>query len=238
MRRRWALCSPRPLSDEGHRVIGPIESRTEALTVVEQARPDVAILDIMLRDGSCGPVISELRDRGIPFMIFSGRGRGEAAIDKLDDVPWVKKPGRLHELAAALNSLTPISRQHEVVPEPLVESSRPSVPAFYPDDLEPALQQGLAALADIEFRYERLAERLDGSSRPQVLKDRLAQKLEARHQKEREPHVQRLPGTHQPVFSKKLGARHKKGGEPHAQRLAELHQRMFSVRLVARRSVH
>src|SRR4051812_8822618 len=63
------------LSDEGHRVIGPIESRTEALTVVEQARPDVAILDIMLRDGSCGPVISELRDRGIPFMIFSGRGR-------------------------------------------------------------------------------------------------------------------------------------------------------------------
>src|SRR3954452_5152223 len=156
------------LSDEGHRVIGPIESRTEALTVVEQARPDVAILDIMLRDGSCGPVISELRDRGIPFMIFSGRGRGEAAIDKLDDVPWVKKPGRLHELAAALNSLTPISRQHEVeVPEALVDSSTPSASAVYPDDLEPALQHGLAALADIELRYERLAERLNGSSRPQ-----------------------------------------------------------------------
>src|SRR3954454_23602548 len=115
------------LSDEGHRVIGPIESRAEALTLVEQTRPDVPILDIMLRDGSCDPLISELRDRGIPFMVFSGQGRGKAAMDKLDDVPWVKKPGRLHEIAAALNSLTPTSCQQAVeVPEPLVGSSTSS----------------------------------------------------------------------------------------------------------------
>src|SRR4051812_46449854 len=129
------------LSDEGHRVIGPIESRAEALMVVEQTRPDVAILDIMLRDGFCGPLISELRDRGIPFMVFSGQGRGEAVIDKLDGVPWVKKPGRLHEIAAALNSLTPTTRRDEVyLSELSVAPSVPSTPArLYPDDLEPTM---------------------------------------------------------------------------------------------------
>src|SRR3954454_19850879 len=131
-------------------------------------------------------------------------------MDRLDDVPWVKKPGRLHEIAAALNSLTPISRQQAVeVPEPLVGSSS-SAPAVYPDDLEPAMQQELAALADIELRYERLAGRLNRSSRPRAARDRLAQQLEARHQKEREPHVRCL---------------------------AELYQRMTSVRLVSRRSI-
>jgi DNA-binding response OmpR family regulator len=41
------------LKDEGYRIIGPAESRKEALTLVEQTRPHVAILDLALRDGFC-----------------------------------------------------------------------------------------------------------------------------------------------------------------------------------------
>lgn len=94
------------LKDEGHRVIGPVESHFEAIALLEQTRPDVAILDITLRDGFCGPLAGELQARGIPFMIFSGQRREEEVqTNKLSHVPWVEKPGGLGEITAALDSL-------------------------------------------------------------------------------------------------------------------------------------
>jgi hypothetical protein len=66
----------------------------------------VAILDVTLRDGFCGGLADDLGNRGIPFMIFSGQRRENAAVDALDGVPWVEKPGGLDEITAALDSLS------------------------------------------------------------------------------------------------------------------------------------
>src|SRR3954454_23653706 len=100
---RAGLALAETLKDEGHRVIGPIESQSEAMAALEQPRPDVAILDLTLRDGFCVRLADDLKDRGIPFMIFSGQRRQDAAVDALDGVPWVEKPGGLDEITAALD---------------------------------------------------------------------------------------------------------------------------------------
>ncbi|KLK92590.1 hypothetical protein AA309_12840 [Microvirga vignae] len=73
---------------------------------------------------------------------------------------------------------------------------RPLVPATqtscYPDDLLDELQGALAALADLEVQYETDRERLQAWAGPDAIKRKLAAQLEERHQREREPYVQRL----------------------------------------------
>jgi hypothetical protein len=62
----------------------------------------------------------------------------------------------------------------------------------YPDDLLPELQTMLAALADLEVRYEKDREQLTAWEVPIAAKGRFATQLEQRHQRKREPYVQRL----------------------------------------------
>jgi hypothetical protein len=62
----------------------------------------------------------------------------------------------------------------------------------YPSDLTPEIQSTLAALADVETRYAIERERLDDLMGPTPLKTRLLARLEARHQGDRMPLVQRL----------------------------------------------
>jgi hypothetical protein len=62
----------------------------------------------------------------------------------------------------------------------------------YPSDLTPEIQRALAALADVETRYEVERERLDQFMGPTPLKTRLLARLEARRQGDRMPLVQRL----------------------------------------------
>jgi hypothetical protein len=69
---------------------------------------------------------------------------------------------------------------------------RESTAPAYPPDLTPEIQHTLAALADVETRYEVERERLDHLMGPTPLKTRLLARLEARHQNDRMPLVQRL----------------------------------------------
>jgi hypothetical protein len=62
----------------------------------------------------------------------------------------------------------------------------------YPDDLLPELQIMLAALADLEVRYEKDREQLTAWEVPIAAKGRFAAQLEDRHQRDREPYLQRL----------------------------------------------
>jgi hypothetical protein len=64
--------------------------------------------------------------------------------------------------------------------------------ATYPDDLLPELQTMLAALANLEVRYEKDREQLTAWEGPKAAKGRFAAQLEERHQREREPYLQRL----------------------------------------------
>jgi hypothetical protein len=72
-------------------------------------------------------------------------------------------------------------------------SPAPSTPVlWHPDDLLAELQSTLAALADIEVQYATDRERLEAWDGPEVIRKKFAAQLEERHQKDREPYVQRL----------------------------------------------
>ncbi len=75
-------------------------------------------------------------------------------------------------------------------------ASRPLVPStldsWYPNDLTSELQTTLAALADVEVRYEIDRERLEAWDGPDAIKQKFAAQLEQRRQQDREPYVQRL----------------------------------------------
>jgi len=69
----------------------------------------------------------------------------------------------------------------------------PSTPdPWYPDVLLAELQSTLAALADLEVQYETDRERLEAWAGPEAIKTKFAAQLEERHQRNREPYVQRL----------------------------------------------
>ena len=94
------------LRDEGYRIVGPFSRSDEALAWLADDTPDLAIVDYMLRDGPCTALTRTLRDRGVPFVIFSGYARDPDTADEFPDTPWFDKPASLDDLLAALAALS------------------------------------------------------------------------------------------------------------------------------------
>ena len=93
------------LRDEGYLIAGPFSRTADALSWLADHTHDVAIVDYMLRDGPCTTLTRALRERGVPFVIFSGYARGADIEDELRDVPWFDKPASSDDLLAALAAL-------------------------------------------------------------------------------------------------------------------------------------
>jgi hypothetical protein len=79
-------------------------------------------------------------------------------------------------------------------------ASHPAGPAAYPDDLAPGMQDELAALADIETRFEGVVAHLDRRPGTEVRR----QRLEAWRMMRRQPHVLRLAQLHQRMMAVSL----------------------------------
>jgi DNA-binding response OmpR family regulator len=93
------------LTDAGYIVAGPISTSTDAFEWLERATPDLALVDVMLRDGPCTGLARELRRRGVPFLINSGHPQGDWAGPELANAPWLEKPNRYDDLVAGLSAL-------------------------------------------------------------------------------------------------------------------------------------
>jgi DNA-binding response OmpR family regulator len=91
--------------EEGYRVVGPFSSCADALACLAAECPDLAIVDAILRDGSCVEVARELRRRDVPFMIYSGTDASEERPPELDGVMWVEKPATLESVLRAARRL-------------------------------------------------------------------------------------------------------------------------------------
>ncbi|WP_046869677.1 hypothetical protein [Microvirga massiliensis] len=61
-----------------------------------------------------------------------------------------------------------------------------------PDDLLSEVQTTLAALADIECRFERDCERIERWPNSEAARARLRAERESRHSREREPYLRKL----------------------------------------------
>ncbi len=90
------------LRDEGYRIAGPFGSARDALAWLENETPDLAIVDYMLRDGPCTKLLRVLRERGVPFVIFSGYARAPDEHDEFSDAPWFDKPASSDALLEVL----------------------------------------------------------------------------------------------------------------------------------------
>ena len=70
-----------------------------------------------------------------------------------------------------------------------------------PVDLTSAIQSALAALVDVEVRYEAEQAKVEQLTGPATWKARLRAGVEARHLRAREPLVQRLSALHREMRS-------------------------------------
>lgn len=83
-----------------------VASPETASAALAMARPDVVVLDVVLRDRPCTALALELRRRGIPIVVHSGYAASEAPRD-LGDVPWLEKPADISTLLAAVAAALP-----------------------------------------------------------------------------------------------------------------------------------
>lgn len=98
------------LEDAGYDVIGPFMRRAQALAWLETDTPELALLDVMLPDGSSVDLAHELRQRGVPFAIYSGL-KPATDTPEFQGVPWLEKPMSRVALKEVLARLVPLPDQ-------------------------------------------------------------------------------------------------------------------------------
>ncbi len=112
------------LQHAGYRVLGPVATAAAALRLLEQERPTLAVIDIMLKDGPCAELARELRQRGIPFVVHSGCRKDEPLAGEFQDVPWLSKPAMPVDVLTLVDELS----RSAAAPEPEVPSPEPVAP--------------------------------------------------------------------------------------------------------------
>lgn len=100
-----ALGLEEALEDEGFGVVGPFTTCSEALTSIRNSVPDAAVLDAVLRDGPCLELARELRQREVPFLIYSGRDAFEQHPPELEGILWIEKPSSLDTVITCVTRL-------------------------------------------------------------------------------------------------------------------------------------
>jgi CheY-like chemotaxis protein len=92
------------LNDAGAHVLGPAASVEEALAMLDLDF-DVALLDADLNGHSAAPVAKALSALGRPFIVATGYRDG-GGMPELPNVPVIRKPYNVHQIALALSQAT------------------------------------------------------------------------------------------------------------------------------------
>jgi DNA-binding response OmpR family regulator len=101
-----AMALEASVEEAGFQVAGPFMRNATALGWLDGHTPDLALVDVLLRDGPCTPVIRALKARGIPFAVYSGL-KPSNRNPELAAVRWLEKPVARHELLNVLREITP-----------------------------------------------------------------------------------------------------------------------------------
>lgn len=92
------------LADAGVQVLGPVATVAEALAMLEQERPDLAVLDLNLAGETSEPIADALIRMEVPFVVASGYGAAGLP-QRLAGIPVLAKPYAPEDLTAALARL-------------------------------------------------------------------------------------------------------------------------------------
>ncbi len=93
------------LRDAGYEVAGPFTTCAAALSWLQTATPDTAILDAALKDGPCRAIAQELTHREVPFLIYSGYHEDRQLVAEFPHVTWIEKPAPSSVLVEACQQL-------------------------------------------------------------------------------------------------------------------------------------
>jgi DNA-binding response OmpR family regulator len=100
-----ALALMDDLEVAGYEVAGPFHRCRDTLDWLQGHTPDVAIIDIHLRDGSSTGLAQQLRDRGVPFIVFSGEKRDAGISAGFEGARWLGKPAASREVLQTVGDL-------------------------------------------------------------------------------------------------------------------------------------
>lgn len=98
------------LDESGFRVAGPFVSNTEALEWLSKETPDIALLDVMIKDGTSAAVARALKSRGVPYAVYSGLPPNTECPAELGEAPWLEKPVSRETLLALLNGMVAVGK--------------------------------------------------------------------------------------------------------------------------------
>jgi DNA-binding response OmpR family regulator len=101
-----ALALVDDLEAAGYRVAGPFHRCDDSIEWLEQETPDIAIIDVHLRDTSSVELARVLRGRDIPFIVFSGEKRDGRSPDAFDEGRWLSKPISTRQLLETVGEMT------------------------------------------------------------------------------------------------------------------------------------
>lgn len=99
----WHVAEAMKLALEGVEidVIGPAATVAEATRLIGSQRPDLALVDVNLKQEMACGLIDDLHERGIPLIIVSGYAVPPVAMEKA--AAFVQKPFSGRELMVAIS---------------------------------------------------------------------------------------------------------------------------------------
>jgi DNA-binding NtrC family response regulator len=121
------------LQRAGYGTAGPFGTCAAALDWMSGNTPDLAILDTLLKDGSCRTIAAELTRRDVPFVICSGTLQAHASEAEFAGATWISKPAPPDAILDALSRLRLEAKRtdrsdapdHRTTPQtPRVEASK------------------------------------------------------------------------------------------------------------------
>ena len=92
------------LEGAGYEVAGPFSTCTDAVQWLKRNTPDIAVVDIHLRDGACVELARELTKLQVPIAVYSGE-RQSAMRPEFKEAKWIEKPADASTLLAAVAGL-------------------------------------------------------------------------------------------------------------------------------------
>jgi DNA-binding NarL/FixJ family response regulator len=87
------------IQEAGCDVVGPVRSVRDALRIAANDRPDVALVDLRLPDGTGEELTGALRKMGVACAIHTGFDRPSSPPPAIADLPWLVKPADPEELS-------------------------------------------------------------------------------------------------------------------------------------------
>jgi CheY-like chemotaxis protein len=95
------------LEEDGATVAGCASTLSEALNLAKRLDISAAILDICIGRDSATSIAHILRERGVPFVFYSGQGATDPRRLEWKDVPLLSKPATARQLCEAVARLLP-----------------------------------------------------------------------------------------------------------------------------------